>query len=282
MRIACVIIAHKGPQQIERFIKKFEHFPFDFYVHLDKKTAREPFDRLADIPNVQFIQPRIKVRWGASSVVTAMLLSIKTVLKSGLEYDFINIMTGQDYPIKPVSTIYSTLEKNRGKNFICYEDDGEWWSHAIARIQKYHFTDFGFRGRYRLQFLMNTLLPERKFPLPYTLYGGPRGMCMILSTDCLKYVVNLIDSNKRLRRFIRLTWGADEFLIPTLIMNSEFRKTVVNNNFYYIDWTGGGTNPKTLTTEDYESLCQSDKMFARKFDMARDPAILDMLDKGER
>ena len=280
MRIACIIMAHKEPGQIERLIKKFENFPFDFYIHLDKKTNQEPFLYLASIPGVQFTRHRFRVRWASSSFVTALLRSIKQVLNAETKYDFISVMSGQDYPIKPVSAIYDTLQKNRNKNFICFEESEEWWSHAITRITKYHFADFGFRGRYRIQFLMNRLLPERKFPLPYSFYGGPRAMCMTLSTDCARYVERFIHSHKRLQRFIRFTWGADEFLFPTIIMNSKFRNTVVNDNFYYIDWTRGGNNPKILTAEDFDSLRQSGKLFARKFDIKQDPDIMDLLDNA--
>ncbi|MFI5124748.1 MAG: beta-1,6-N-acetylglucosaminyltransferase, partial [Chitinophagales bacterium] len=278
MRIACIIMAHKNPQQIERFIKKFDSFPFDFFLHIDKKINPKPFHYLAQLPRVQFVHHRVKIRWASYNFVYAALLCMKEILNGHTKYDFISVMSGQDYPIKPVAELYSVLEKNRDKNFICFEEQGDWWNHAITRIKKYHFTNFGFLGKYRLQFLMNTILPDRKFPLPYALYGGPRAMCMTLGADCAKYIVHFMDSNKPLQRFIRLTWGPDEFLVPTLIMNSAFRETVVNNNFYYIDWSKGGVNPKTLTTEDYNMLVASDKLLARKFDMAEDAGILDMLD----
>lgn len=77
---------------------------------------------------------------------------------------------------------------------------------------------------------------------------------------------------------MRFTWGPDEFIVPTIIMNSRFKETVINNNFYYIDWSKGGVNPKTLLTEDYPLLLSSDKLLARKFDMSVDTIILDMLD----
>jgi Core-2/I-Branching enzyme len=280
MRIACIIMAHKEPQQIERFINKFNLLPFDFYIHVDKKIDKKPFDYLANLPHVHFVKKRIRVRWASYSFLGAVLQTFKEILGNGIQYDFVSIMSGQDYPIKPVTSIYHSLEKNIGRNFISYDEGGEWWRHAITRINKYHFTNFGFRGRYRIQFFLNALLPARKFPLPYTLYGGPRAMCMTLSADCAAYITGFIESNKKLRRFIRFTWGPDEFVIPTLIMNSKFRKTVINDNFYYIDWSKGGVNPKTLTVEDYEQLLSSDKMLARKFDMKQDPVILDMLDEG--
>jgi hypothetical protein len=278
MRIACIIMAHKGPQQIERFIKKFNGLPFDFYIHIDKKINLLPFEYLADLPQVYLITKRVHVRWASYSYIVAILGALKQVLGNQTRYDFISIMSGQDYPIKPVTDFYHIIEKNPGRNFICYDEGEEWWSHAISRINRYHFTNFGFRGRYRLQFLLNALLPIRKFPLPYKLYGGPRAMCMTLSNECISYVLDFIESNKKLRRFIRFTWGPDEFIVPTIIMNSKFKETVINNNFYYIDWSKGGVNPKTLLTEDYALLLSSDKLLARKFDMMEDAVILDMLD----
>jgi hypothetical protein len=279
MRIACIIMAHKDPQQIERLVKKFSLIPIDFYIHLDKKIKKKSFDYLSQIPNVFFVTRRFTVRWASYSFLKAITQSFKEVLGTGIQYDFLSLMSGQDYPIKPVSSYYHSLENNIGRNFISYEDDGKWWSHAISRIHKYHFTNFGFRGKYKVQFFLNALLPNRKFPLPYTLYGGPRAMCMTLSSECAAYIVDFINSNKKLRRFIRFTWGPDEFLIPTLIMNSKFKETVINDNFYYIDWTKGGSNPKILSSDDYDLLISSDKLLARKFDFKQDTVILDLLDK---
>jgi Core-2/I-Branching enzyme len=279
MRIACIIMAHKGPQQIERFLKKFSGLPFDFYIHVDKKSDKSPFEYLAGLPQVYFVSNRVRVRWASYSYIVAILNSLKQIFDTQISYDFVSIMSGQDYPIKPVKDFYHLLERNPGRNFISYVEDEEWWSHAITRITKYHFTNFGFRGRYRFQFFLNAVLPPRKFPLPYKLYGGPRAMCMTLSIECARYVLALIESNKKLRRFIRFTWGPDEFIVPTLIMNSNFSQNVINNNFYYIDWSGGGSNPKTLRAEDYSLLLTSDKFLARKFDMKEDSVILNMLDK---
>lgn len=279
MRIACIIMAHKGPQQIERFLEKFDGLPFDFYIHVDKKTDKSPFEYLASLPRVYFVIKRIRVRWASYSYIVAILNSLKQIFSIQIKYDFISIMSGQDYPIKPVKDFYHLLQINPGKNFISYDEDEKWWSHAITRITKYHFTNFGFRGRYRIQFFLNAVLPLRKFPLPYKLYGGPRAMCMTLSNECANYVLDFIESNKKLRHFMRFSWGPDEFIVPTIIMNSRFKDTVINNNFYYIDWSAGGVNPKILRAEDYSLLLSSDKLLARKFDMTEDSVILDMLDK---
>ena len=89
---------------------------------------------------------------------------------------------------------------------------------------------------------------------------------------------SFIKDNPKIRRFAKYTWAPDEFLIPTLIMNSPFRETVVPENYRYIDWSQGGPNPKIFTVEDFEALKKTNKLLARKFDIKIDTRILDMLD----
>src|ERR1700681_2976540 len=101
MRIACIIMAHKEPQQIERYIKKFIQLPFDFYIHLDKKINRKPFDYLTKLPGVYFVRKRIRVKWASYNFLNAEIQSFREVLESVTAYDFISVMSGQDYPIKP-------------------------------------------------------------------------------------------------------------------------------------------------------------------------------------
>jgi hypothetical protein len=271
-------MAHKEPLQVQRLIKKFEPFPIDFYIHLDKKIPFGPFEFLTNLSQVHFIKNRIRVRWASYSFLNAVLQSVKEVTQTGIAYDFITVMSGQDYPIKPVESLLGQLEKNKGRNYVCFETGTEWWDHAISRVNRYHFTNFDFRGRYRIQFFLNAFLPTRKFPLPYKLYGGPRAMCMTITPECAAYLVDFIEKDKKLRRFIRFTWGPDEFVIPTLVMNSPFKDSVINDNFYYIDWSAGGSNPKILRVEDYNKLMATDKFMARKFDIKVDSAILDKID----
>src|SRR5215467_7808776 len=128
MRVACLIMAHKDPLQIERLLKKFDHPSFDFYIHLDKKINKKRFSFLENLNRVHFIEKRVKVRWASFSFVKAILSSFQEVFDTGIKYDFVSVMSGQDYPIKPISSIHSILERNIGKNFICYEEQGEWWS----------------------------------------------------------------------------------------------------------------------------------------------------------
>jgi hypothetical protein len=65
-------------------------------------------------------------------------------------------------------------------------------------------------------------------------------------------------------------------------MNSHYRDSVFNNNFRYIDWSGGGSHPKLLTTEDYEKIIATDNILGRKFNMDIDEHMLDLLDERNK
>ena len=53
---------------------------------------------------------------------------------------------------------------------------------------------------------------------------------------------------------------------------------MVNDNLRYIDWSEGKDSPKTLTIADKDAILASPKLYARKFDMAKEPGVLDFLD----
>jgi hypothetical protein len=122
-------------------------------------------------------------------------------------------------------------------------------------------------------------MPQRKFPLDVKLYGSSNSSWWILSFDAAEYLINFIDENVKLNRFMQYTWGPDEFLISTILLNSPFRERIINNNLRYIDWSKGGAHPKILSKDDLQNLIKTDKFFARKFDINIDPDILDLIDR---
>ncbi len=279
MRIAFLIMAHKDPPQIERLIRRLQHPDSYFFIHLDAKIDITPFRYLEQMPQVYFTQNRISVRWAAFSFTRSIYTCLDEVLQREKEIGFVQVMSAQDYPVVSTEEIHTFYTKHAGNNFISCEKEGsDWWKHAIGRISNYHFIDYPFPGRYRVQALVNAIMPKRKFPLPYVLYGGPRASWFTVNRACAEYLTTFMKTHPELVRFCRFTWGSDEFLFQTLIMNSPFADTVQNDVINYIDWSGGGANPKLLTTDDYQAMKDSGKLFARKFDFKVDTRILDMLD----
>jgi len=244
---------------------------FDFYIHLDKKIDIETHRDLFDLPNVYFVKNRIDIKWAGYTTAEAALSGVREITASGIKYGFINLITGQDYPIKSPEYI--------GKEFMFFKDIENDWTEARQRVEKYHFTDMSFRGRYAIQFFLNSFMPKRKFPLNIKLYG--KETFWTLSPDCAKYVVDTIDSNPKLRRFLRFTWGSDEFIFQSIIMSSPFKANVINKNYRFINWPGENVpRPTTFLTKDFDRIMASDCLFGRKFDINTDEKILDLLDRA--
>lgn len=277
MKLAHLILAHNEPRQLERLVKSLLHPDADIYIHLDKKTDIGLFENLRRLENVFFIKSRIKVYWGSYNILKATLNGFKEIIASGKNYNYLNLLSGQDYPLKSPEYIHNYLNKNPGiafMNYLLVEPD---WPEALPRIQQYHFTNFKIPGRYILQKIVNKLLPKRS--LPDRLIPVGRSQWFTIPLECVTYIINYWENNTKLRRFIKYTWAPDEFIFQTILYNSEYKNRMVNNDLRYIDWSGGGVSPKMLTMADADSLATSGKLFARKFDINKDVAVLDFIDQ---
>ncbi len=276
MKITHLILVHENPLQIKRLIQRLAHPDADFYVHVDLKTDINPFLFLQS-QNIKFIINRVRVHWGAYSVVQATVNGLSEILKTGNKYDYINLMSGQDYPLKSTSDIHYFLENNPNKAFMHTLSVENEWKEAIHRITKYHLSEYTFFGKYTLEKWLNLFLPLRK--MPNNLVAVGRSQWFTITSTHAEYLVNYLQKNKNVKRFFELTWGSDEFVFQTILFNSEYQKDIVNDNLRYIDWSEKKASPKTLTINDLSTLLNSGKLFARKFNETLDCLIINELDK---
>lgn len=276
MKTAFLMLVHKYPTQVERTLRKMYHPDFDFFIHLDKKADSKSYLNIKTLPNVFFVKNRVDVTWGGYSIIKATFNGVREICQTGNEYNFINFLSGQDYPIKPAEVIARFFEENTGNEFIKYRDILSDWNEAQVRYKKYFLTDFNFKGSTRLERIINFFASEKKMPYNFHPYG--ESMFWMLSTEVASYIVDRVQNDKKLESFFTYSWGTDEFLFQTILMNSPYRERVINNNYRYVDWSEQKAHPKILRTEDFDKLKKSSMMFARKFDIFKDRIVLDLLD----
>lgn len=281
MRVAHIIIAHKNPLQLERLIRKMQHDNFDFYIHIDKKVNIDSFIFLKQLKGVSFISNRIECNWGGHSTFKAMVSSLDEVLKNKISYNFYNLLSAQDYPLRRNEEFYEFLKVHPWNSFIHYEpeEESDWWKTAVKRYQKYHLTDYKFVGRYFVEMALNNLLPIRKFPMPMKLYGGRKASWWTLNHECASYLSNFLKRKNKLDNFLKFCWGTDEFVIPTILLNSPLKNQIVNDNLRYIYFPEGKANPRTLVLEDLPLMVDSNMFFARKFELPMSAHVMAEIDK---
>lgn len=279
MKVANLLLVYRDPGYINELIRSLSHPDFDFYIHLDKKSSFKDFAFLQSGGRANFIKKRVQWHWGGYCFVQAVMNSIDEIIASGVQYDFINLLSNQDFPIREVNEIHAFLKQNKGKSFISYEKyPSPWWDHAIQRIKKLHLTDFPFKGKTRLERLLGLFIKKRRFPFPFELFGGPKASYWTISYEAALYLHRFFRENRSRMKFFKYTWAPDEFLFVTILLNSPLKHTVENNSLRYIDWTPGRSHPNILRVSDMDKIKYSGQLFARKFDRSVDPLVIAKID----
>lgn len=275
--IAHFILAHAHPNQLSRLVKKMAHPGTVFFIHIDLKSNQEDFElSLGEMEHIYFIKNRVKIKWATYSMVEATINGFQEIVASGLNIDFVNLVSSQDYPIKSAANFHSFLQEHTGKAFMhCLDVETE-WKEAISRVREYHFNYWNFPGKFKIQKIVNFLLPLRRMPEGLVPVG--RSQWFTISLKHVVYLIKRIESSPRIAKFFRLSWAPDELIFQTLLFNSAFKQDITNNNLRYIDWSEGQKNPKLLSVEDFDSFMRSDNFFARKF-KENDP-VLDLIDQS--
>ncbi|MBN1122674.1 MAG: hypothetical protein JXJ17_16470 [Anaerolineae bacterium] len=295
MNLVYLIIAHKNPSQILRLIERLDSPNSYFVIHIDKKSKdvyRELARALANHSRCHFAK-RISVSWGAITLVEAKIMTFQKLCQLGIDFDFAIVCSGQDYPLKNNTEIRNKLEQYRGKELLDISRlPRETWGEegGFGRFNRYHF----LVGNYTLTFPPYTttgwkgfiarISPEflkKRPPLPfgYVPYGGADWYC--LTKESVSYINHFLESQegrKFLNRF-RYTSNSSEIVYHTLLGNSPFKDKIANYFPWHIDWSANNPNPAIFTHDRFEELANSDKLFARKFDINVDSKILDMIDE---
>ncbi|MBW4591994.1 MAG: beta-1,6-N-acetylglucosaminyltransferase [Brasilonema angustatum HA4187-MV1] len=298
MRIAYIILAHKYPEQLVRLISKLNTDDVSFFIHIDKKTDKKIYHQvltqLKDFPNVSFIK-RYNSEWGSFDIVRASLEGIKSIVETGTYFDYVIHLSGQDYLIKSNEQIKKFFQENKGREWIEYfplpcskwedEDGGlarvenwyiPWWKEEYFLIPKKR--DFESPINSLLNSLLILLLPKRpKLPEGFDLYGGSQFWC--LTGESIKWINDFIKQNPKFVNRFNYTYCTDELFYQTLLLNSPFQGKIINASLTYLEWPINAWHPKIFSKNDFEKIRESEKLFARKFDMTKDPDILDMIDK---
>lgn len=296
MKIAYIILAYKLPEQLVRLAHKLNTDTASFFIHVDKKTEDEIYKKmvkpLSAYKNVYFLKRHV-CNWGDFGVVEATLDGIRESLGSELMYNYVILLTGQDYPIKSNRHIQKVLQKNAEKSFIEFfplpSNRWEGEGGGMDRVTHWHFN---WRGR-RIAFtkgkrffsprlnswwaaFVTALHLRPKVPKDLKLFGGSGVWC--LTRDCVEYLNEFAQRNNRFVKFFKHVFAPDEIFFQTVLMNSHLKSRLVDDDLRYVLWNDS-PHPKILGKQNFEEMINTDNLFARKFDMTVDADVLDMIDR---
>lgn len=119
MRNAYIILAHKDPNQVKRLVDNLDSdaiFVFHICMNATDETFAE-FKKLLNKSNHYFCE-RIRSFWGEIGLVQATLNALNTLDQTDEQFDYVHLLSGQDFPIKCETERKDFLEKKQGKEFL--------------------------------------------------------------------------------------------------------------------------------------------------------------------
>lgn len=272
MKIACLILAHDKPRQLERLARAVLDDPRDeAIIHIDRKSGlwRER-DSLSLPTNARIVVDPVEVRWGHWSQVAATHLLVREALDSGC--DAAHLISGADWPIAPREAVAAELAKGK-----CHIEAEHCW--LEARMQTYRLdTKWLYpmdRGPLANQALwelrrlaragdrLRRMLGHRR-PEPYGqwLYGSswwslPRDVLETVAAE----LARLLESGR-----LAGTVCSDEHAVPTIVGRLFPNRLAPNRRFILWPEDVHVSNPLLLTREHRMRIEGSGDWFARKFD----------------
>lgn len=301
MKVCYLLQTHKNPEQIYRLIHTIKRSSPCSQIIVSHDFKHCNFDLcLKNLSGVEVLHAQ--GGRGDFSTVQGYLDAVDWLFRQNIDFDWLINLTGQDYPTQPLSQIENFLYQTSYDGFIEYfevfSEQSHWsiregYSRYLYRYQQLvnHLSEWQkellnplklinyIQPFFRINFSYGMTLgvrTEALFDEKFICYGG--SFFCTLSRKCIQYLHDFSNSNPDVVDYYRGVCQSDECFIQTVLINSQLFN-LCNDCKRYFDFsrTRNG-HPRILTTNDYRSLVQNHIHFARKFDVAQDSNILDILD----
>jgi hypothetical protein len=306
-RVVYLVLSHVNPPQVVRLVRLLRTGSSHSHVVLHHDEASSHLDPLllTGLANVHQL-PYHPIAWGTFSWVDAVLRAMHWTLKQ-LEFDWLVLLSGQDYPIQPVSAIERFLASAEYDGFLKGYRLGSRRETAGEDLKRYLYRYYRIPVPSRLHPRLGseggrgTKVARRirdVQPL-FSLKRGPSGVYVgirrlrvpfdeefqwyrgstwfTLSRQSVGVLNRFVRTNARLMRYFHRMWIPEESFVATALLNQP-DLLLCPDHLRFIRFRGG-RHPDILTIRDADELLSSGKHFGRKFDTRVDDRILDLLDE---
>jgi hypothetical protein len=294
-KIAYLILAHTDPAHLEKLIHAID-YKARIFIHVDAKSRVEDFAKIKLPHSAKFIENRVRVSWGALSIIRATLNLIIASLNSGEKFSHLVLLSGQDYPIKAPAKIYDFLTQNSQKQFIRFVHMKDSGTPYMERILSYWFWEpffpaFPIFDRYiRLTFLkifqqFRPVLFKKPLKDIIPAFGS---QWWAITPECAAYIIKFVAENLKFMDFYQYSHAPDEHFFHTIVANSPFlsqtdgfdnRENCGPNSLPNLHLIPVSLN-KVHTEIDFDELKMSDKLFVRKLTSKESLILIRLIDNN--
>ena len=296
--IAFLVVSHRNPGQVLRLVRVLrEGRATRVLVHHDQRRHPLGPAAVADAGG-QLAHYGLPVEWG-NLAYTEMLLRALAQLEEEVDPDWIAVISGQDYPLRPLAEFEGHLAESPHQALL-----GDPWELEMTTEPGPPQREFYMRYRYRhytpprpvaavLARALGSRAYLREMPAglgrflgvkPPRHPFGPGLRChvssdwLILERRAVRSVLHFTRTRARAMRHYRRTIIPSESLFATVVANDP--SLSVGPAPRLLGFEEGSPHPRTFRAEDVPDLVSSGMHFARKFDEGVDARALDLLDEA--
>lgn len=278
---AYLIMAHNNFYCLEKLLMLLDDVRNDIFLHIDAKVKDfdfAKFQALCKNANVIYPKKRINVQWGTQSQVKTEMLLFKTAADYG-PYHYYHLISGADLPLKTQEEIH-TFFQDKTECFITVCENLTIWDYQ--RISRYHGL-FGQNMPWSKLLNEYSGLVQEKLGIDRIRHMRNmiirRGPNWVSLPHCA--VELLVVQRAFIYKITTHSVCADEMYKQIILLNTDCQDIKMPKDcscLRMVDWERGtGKHPYTFTSKDFDILCQSPMLFARKFDENIDKEIIDMI-----
>ena len=300
-RVAYLVTSYTLPAQVLRLVRTLRAGSPSAHIVLHHDDRRCSLDRRAlDAAGARALEPSWPVEWGDFSQVAAILRGFRWLLEH-TDFEWMVLLSGQDYPVRPLAAIERDLADSACDGFI------ETRVIAPPTLRRRNVEEFASRYFYRYVALpdwrvlapMSSIAPKaRPLLLSRQLPSGSRigWRCarppfsatlrchqgsdwFTLSRRCVAAVDSFARHHPEVVRHYRRTVIPTESFVHTVLANDPALR-LSGDSRRYTSWEPRpAARPRVLRRADLQSMLASGADFARKFDETVDAGVLDDIDR---
>ena len=265
MHHAWLIIAHNEFGILQRLVSALDAPECDFFLHVDRKVSALP-DLQVSQGRLHVLEDRVDVRWGSVSQIECELTLLEAARKEG-PFDFYHIISGTTLPLMSREALDAFFAGNRGRCILTPVHKDQPYQETLKMHRRNFFlrnyTAKGLKGRisqyaWRAGIALQRLLGmetnrEKDF------YKASNWLS--LTQEAVEF---LLSRRTEILKTYRYSFCGDEYFVPTELMASPLRESILNCD-HYLKCDIPRSTSGVFSLDDLPELERSGFLFARKF-----------------
>lgn len=319
MRVAYLLLSHRPPAQLRRLLSTLRRLDPEaaLIVHHDRFRCTVAASDIDVGGQFELLTSDHPIDWGDFSQVDVYWRMLRWIVEK-VDFDWVVLLSAQDYPIKPLRELYAMLESTTANAILeaqSVSDTSDRQKRAdLESRYYYHYArpmDLGIRKHlpraaqkalhvgaafgadvinrtqsavhvYKYPEQQGFRLGVRSRRRPFTLTAPCwYGSCWsTLSHKSAQALLGFVDDNPSFVSYYQSTVAPDESASTTILSNDASTR-LMNANLHHTRWSDPMSgHPDVFQEKDFDELRASPKYFARKFDISVDEGVLDRLDES--